>query len=76
MVHLFFFLTYSVKYDVNFIEIICKSMPHRLNIRLVSFFVKFYFFAYFRKLVNITFYPDYCISFYFTSLFQISYSMY
>ena len=37
-----FFLTYIV----SFTKIICINMPHRLNVSLLAFFVKFSFLAF------------------------------
>ena len=45
----FLFWHLSVRYNVSFIKTIRISMPHRLNVFLSHFFMKFYFLA-FKKL--------------------------
>ena len=40
------FWHFSVRYNVSFIKIICISMPHRLNVFFLAFFMKFCFLAF------------------------------
>ena len=47
----FFFLAFSVTYNVRFTKIICMSLPHRLSIFL-AFFLEFNFLAL-KKILNI-----------------------
>ena len=42
----FLFWHFSVRYYVSFIKIIRISMPHRLNVIFLAFFMKFYFLAF------------------------------
>ena len=49
----FFFLSYSVTYNVNFTKVIHIFMPHRSNIFLNRyFFLKFHFLALFREIIK------------------------
>ena len=42
----FLFWHFSVRYNVSFIKIIRISIPHRLNVFLLAFFMKCYFLAF------------------------------
>ena len=36
---------FSITHNVSFIKIICISMPHRLNVFFLAFFMKLHFLA-------------------------------